>query len=126
MHRLADIALWILKRYASEETQHKILTECVKHHFNLVSADDILRQEPDGTMRFEGKTLDGTYRKELREQAALLDKLLLWRVLKTDVRYNINKKMYDGAAVIQHMISGKVAEWLFEEVIQKRINHLKG
>ena len=74
---LTKLALRIIKKYANEETRREILTEAVEHLFYTISADDILKVNPDGTLQFEGKTLDASYRKDLREQVALLENLLI-------------------------------------------------
>lgn len=125
-HSLASLALWMLKqsKYADERTKNMILTEAVKHLFNTVSADDILKENPDGTIRFEDKILTENYRKDLREQAKLLPELLLWKVLQADIKYQLNKKMFEEPLITQDVMWGKLLVF-YNDVIQTRIKKLK-
>jgi len=125
-HKLAQLALWAIKqsKYADEKTKNMILTEAVKHLFNTVSADDILKENPDGTIRFEDRTLSQTYRKDLREQAKLLPDLLLWKVLQADIKYQLNKKMYEESLITQDVMWGKLIMW-YNDIIRTRIERLK-
>ena len=81
------LALWMLKnaKYADEEIKNKVLTEAVCHLFNTISAEDILKFNDDGSIRFEDKIFPSTYKKELREQAELLPKLLLWKIIQKKI-----------------------------------------
>lgn len=123
---LAKIALWFLKqaKYCDEKTKHEILSEAVAHLFNTVSADDVLKDLPDGTTRFEGKTLDSSYRKDLREQAKILENLLIWKVLKKDIQYQLNKKMYFEPLITADVMWGKLMVF-YDDIIRTRIERLK-
>lgn len=125
-HNLARLALWSLKKakYADEGTKNMILTEAVKHLFNTVSADDILKENPDGTIRFEDRVLTENYRKDLREQAKLLPELLLWKVLQADIKYQLNKKMFEEPLITQDVMWGKLLIF-YNDVINTRIKKLK-
>jgi len=124
MKRLvAKTALWLLK-WVDEGTKREILTEVVKDKFCIVGADEILKENPDGTMNFEGKLFDSSYRKNLREQAIMLDSLLLWKVLKKDINYQIVRKMYMEANTDLDNVWWKLLTYL-QEVMQTRINQLK-
>ena len=122
----AKLALWLLKRakYAPPETKNLILTEAVKHLFNTISADDILKENPDGTIRFEDKVLTSSYRQDLREQAKLLSSLLLWKVLQKDIKYQLNKKMFEEARITEDVLWSKLLMWL-NDCINTRIEKLK-
>lgn len=124
-HKLAELGGWLLNRYADHIQKQRILTECVKKHFNTVSAEDILHENADGTISFKGEKLDGSIKKELGVQARVLEDMFVWKVIREDVLYTVNRRMYDGAAEIQDMISAKVAVWLFKEVIERRLKKLK-
>lgn len=127
MKYLAKLALWFLKRYSDDITKNLILTEATKHLFNTISAEDVLKENLDGTLNFEDKLLDASYRKDLREQAKLLPKLMLWRVLQKDIQYQLNKRMFgDVNLKINHelLFTGKLILWL-NEVINARIRSLQ-
>ena len=121
---LTKLALRIIKKYANEETRREILTEAVEHLFYTISADDILKVNPDGTLQFEGKTLDASYRKDFREQVALLENLLLWKVIKKDVAYQLQKKMWMEASINNDVVWGKLLTFLWD-IISTRLSQLK-
>ena len=125
-HQLAKLALWALKqgKYADDKTKNMILTEAVKHLFNTISADDILKENPDGTINFKGRMLTPNYRKDLREQAKLLPDLMLWKVLQADIKYQLNKKMFDEPLITQDVMWGKLLLY-YNDVIKTRIDKLK-
>ena len=118
------LALFLLKRIKNEKTRQFLLKEAVKHHFCAVSSEDILKENPDGTIQFEGKTLDATYKRDLQEQANLLTNLLLWKVLQKDIEYQIRKKMFEETVIKEDMVWGRLIVWLWD-VIDTRISKLK-
>ena len=119
-------ALWLLRKgkYADEATKNKVLSEAVKHLLNAVGPEDILKENPDGTIQFEGKLLMPNYRKDLREQAKLLPSLLLWRVLQADIKYRLNKKMFTESLITADVMWGKLLLWM-NDVITTRLEQLK-
>jgi len=121
---LTKLALWIIKHCSNEETRIMVLNEAVKHLFYTVSLDDILKVNPDGTIQFEGKTMDSSYRKELREQANLLENLLLWKVINKDITYQLQKKMFNEAVINNDVVWGKLLTFLWD-IIKQRISQLK-
>ena len=122
---LLKLALWYIQNFSDDKTKHRILTLCVKKHFNTVSADDILKANTDGTIQFGVEKFDRTVLTELKNQAEFLEKMLLWKVIDKDVLYEVNKRMQELGAELQDMISAKVALWLFKEVIEKRLKRLR-
>jgi hypothetical protein len=120
---LTKITLWILKK-ADDKIRLEILTEVTKDLFYTISADDILKVNPDGTMQFEGKTLDVSYRKDLRAQAELLENMLLWKVLKRDVEYQLWKKTFYETSIQNDVVWGKLLTFLWD-ILKTRINQLK-
>ena len=123
---MAKLALWLLKqtKYAEPETKNLVLTEAVKHLFNTISADDILKENPDGTIRFEDKILPASYKKDLQEQANLLPNLLLWKVLQKDIKYQLNKKLFEEARITEDVLWNKLILWM-NDCINTRIEKLK-
>ena len=92
----SQLALWLIRR-ADEKTKREILKEAVKDLFCAISADDILKENPDGTMNFEGKLIDASFRKELRGQAETLERMFLWKILRKDIEYALRRKMFEEA-----------------------------
>lgn len=125
-HNLAKLALWFLKntKYCDEKTKNMILSEAVAHLFNTIKAEDILKENSDGTLRFENKTLPPEFRKDLKEQAKLLPNLLLWKVLMKDIEYQLNKKMFLEPLITQDVMWGKLLTYL-KDIINTRVEKLK-
>lgn len=118
------LALFLLKRVKNEKTRDYVLKEAVKHLFCAVSAEDILKENPDGTLEFEGKTLPESYKKDLQEQANLLTSLLLWKVLQKDIEYQLRKKMFEETIINGDMVWGRLVVWMWD-VIKTRLERLK-
>lgn len=123
---IAKLALRLLKKckYADKQTKNLILTEAIKHLFNTVSADDILKENLDGTIKFEDKILPSSYSQDLREQAKLLPNLLLWKVLQADIKYQLNKKMFEESLITEDVMWGKLLIYL-NDIIKTRIEKLQ-
>lgn len=91
--------------------RHAILTLAVKKLFNTISSDDILKPGPNGSWLYEGKELSKGQRDMLMAEAHQLQSMLLWKVLKKDVFYLANKKMFLAAENEMHIITAKF--WLY-------------
>lgn len=117
------LALLLLKLLKSENARHFVLTEAVKHLFNTVSAEDLLKFNIDGTIQFEDKVLPASYKKDLQEQAKLLPSLFLWKVLKKDIQYQLRKKMFEQTSVSQDLLWGKLITF-YDDIIRTRIETL--
>src|SRR3990167_1164600 len=123
MKFFAKISLWCLK-WSDEKTKREILRLAVKDLFKAIDVEDILRRNPDGTWRFEDKTLDASYMKDLKTQADMLDKLLLWKVLKKDIEYQIRKKMFEEARIDLDVVWSQLLTFLWD-TIQTRLQILR-
>lgn len=88
-----------------------LLTLAVKKLFNTVGPDDILKVADGGEWMFEGKTLSKAQVELLMLEASQLDQMLLWKVLKKDVLYQVNKKMYLLAENDLQVVTAKF--WLY-------------
>ena len=85
------------------------LTQQVKHLFNTIGVEDILREEK-GVWFLEDKPLNEGQRKLLISEATVFTKTLLWKVLQTDVKYQANKKMFELSNTEMDLTAGKL--WL--------------
>jgi len=63
-------------------------------------------------------------KKDLMEQAILLNKLPLWKILKKDVQYQLRKKMFEEATVELDLVWGKLTTFLWD-IINTRIDNLR-
>jgi hypothetical protein len=120
-----ESAIQALKELDDLPAKNKILTEAVKHLFNTVSYEDILKTKSDGTMEFMGKPLSEGQANQLRDEAKILVSLKLWRVLKTELRYQLNKKMFEESHMTIDLVWGKLILW-YDDVIRTKLQALTG
>jgi len=120
---LAKLALWCLLK-ADENTKKIILQEAIKKLFCTIDADDVLKENLDGTINFDGKILDSSFRKELRTQAETIDKMFLWKILRKDIEYQLRRKMFEEARVDGDMVWGQLTTWLYD-VMKTRIDRFR-
>ena len=112
-----------LKDLNDEDLKREILTESVKKLYNAISADDILRQQQDGTWLFQGKPLTGVEVAQLREEATMLRGMKFWYVIKQDIRYQLGKKMFEAARVKEDLVWGQLLLFL-DDIIRNRIKKM--
>lgn len=91
-------------------TEDEILTQAVKHLYNTIGADDILKEE-NGTWLFENKPLANEIKQIIISEAQIFTKSKLWRILQDDIRYRANQMMFEKSKTEQDLIAGKL--WLF-------------
>lgn len=100
-----------------------ILTFAVKKLFNTIGAEDILKPAGGGQWMCEGKILSKSQVQTLMAEAVQLDKMLLWKILKKDILYQANKKMYLLAENDLHVVTAKF--WLYTfDVMKTRLNSI--
>lgn len=100
-----------------------LLTLAVKKLFNTIGPDDILKPVGGGQWMFEGKTLTKGQVELLMLEAAQLDQMLLWKVLRKDILYQANKKMYLLAENDLQVITAKF--WLYTfDVMRTRLKSI--
>lgn len=110
-------------RAKSLKERHVILTLAVKKLFNTISADDILKPLAGGEWSFEGKTLSKGQVDLLMMEAGQLEEMLLWKVLRKDILYQANRKMFLQAENVEHVVTGKF--WLYTfDTIKTRLSSL--
>lgn len=97
--------------------RYVILTMAVKRLFNTIDADDILKPAGANQWRFEGKTLREDQVHLIVTEAAQIEGMLLWKVLKKDILYQANKKMFQLAENTEHVVTAKF--WLYTFDVMK-------
>lgn len=88
-----------------------ILTLAVKKLFNTIDADDILKPATAGQWMFEGQILSKGQVELLMAEADQFDKMLLWKVLRKDILYQANRKMYLLSENDMQVVTAKF--WLY-------------
>lgn len=116
-------ALTALKTLDNLELKNEILTEGIKQSFTTIGPDDILKPEGDH-LTFMGQALTQAQSEQLKQDARTITSLFLWKVLRADIKYQINKKMFEEANDLQALISSKVAFWI-DGIYKDRLKSLK-
>ena len=122
--KIIDLAVYILKRVKDKNRKHELLTEVVKHLYNTIGPDDILKINKDHTWRVGNKVLTSSEIKQLKDEVVILRSLKLWKVLMLDVKYQINKKMFEEANDETGMVWGKLMTW-YDDIIRTRCERIK-
>lgn len=115
-----DSAIRALRAVDDVDAKRAILTEAIKHLYIAISPDDILKQNVDGTWMFQGRPLTHAEVTQLKEEAAMLRGMRLWRVLKWDIRYQLGKRMFEEARLKDDLVWGQLLTFL-DDVIRTRI-----
>ena len=114
----------------------KIAKYVYRDLFNVINEDDILKivEIPIMTnkgiikrtaMFYRGKELNPDRVEQLRHSAQLFRDSDIWLVLKSEVRYIANKKMYEESGRIIELIFGKAILRTIE-AIEKKVIHIAG
>lgn len=102
---------------------HKQLTKSVARLFNTVGAEDIVSQGADGTWFVQGKAITDGEKKMLIAEAQHFLNTRLWKVLKADVQYQANRKMFILSKDVDDLIAGKLCLYLLD-VLQTRLSSM--
>ncbi len=98
-----------------KEDKHEILTEAVKHLFNTISVEDILREDiTTKQWYFKDKGLSDAKKKSLIAEATSFLNSGLWKMLKADVLYQANKKIFILSRNDLDLIMGKSWTLVFD------------
>lgn len=113
--RTVDEAIEHIQNTDDIASKHKILTLAVKKLFNTISADDILKQTPDGSWTFEGKPLARVEVNALQAEAKHMAQSRMWKVLEKDMQYLANKTIFMNSKTETDIIAGKLVLFLNKE-----------
>ena len=110
-----------IKNLKSTDEKHDVLTLAVSHMFNAVTADDILHQNKKGEWKYAGKTLHPNQAKLIGQQIEDFRESDLHKILKSDIEYQANHKMFTTSKSEMDMIAGKLLLYALD-VIETRLN----
>lgn len=102
--------------------QKTFINLLVRHLFNLVTEDDVLRMV-GRTITFQGQTLSKEMVLKLAADAKTWRDSMLWQVLATEVRFKASERMFEKSMSVDDMLAGKMALYNLE-VIEKKIAQL--
>jgi len=117
-----DEAIYAIQRL-DDKQKYTILSLAVAKLFNTITVEDILQVKEDGWY-FVGRRVTDEEQKMLVSQASGFIDSKLWAVLKADIQYQANKKMYLLATNEVQVATGKL--WtLMLDAFQTRLRSLK-
>jgi len=119
-----DAAIAQIKATDDVERKHQLLTLAVKKLFNTIGADDILRMNQEGQWMFQNRPLTPDQVRSLREEAQFFMNSRLWRYIMLDVKYQLNKKMFEESSITMDVMWGKLMLYL-NDIIRTRIERMK-
>ena len=106
-----------------KEDKHKVLALAVKDLYNTISKDDILT-EVNGEWYSKGKPINSQVQKILVAEAENFKNSRLWAILREDIKYQSNRKMYIDSVSIDDLIAGKL--WLLTlDTLKTRLDSLQ-
>lgn len=118
-----DDAIAHIKQTQDEARKHQVLTEAVKKLFNTIGVEDILKQNPNGTWMYRDRPLSPQEVENLRTEAQFLQQSRLWKLIGLDVKYQLNKKMFDESVITMDVMWGKLQQYLWD-IVRTRMERM--
>ena len=98
--------------------QQKFINFLVKRLFNFIPVEEILVQKSDG-FYINGKKLEKKVMNEVRTQAKAILEFETYQLVRKELTYLANKKMFDDALVTEDLIFGKAMLYVLDIIHQK-------
>lgn len=96
--------------------KHKILNLVIKHLFNGVTEQDVLKVDRSGKMYHRGQPLPAKHVESLASSARLIRELDVYKYVLTDMQYTANKRMYVDGTNTDDMLFGKAMLYCLEVI----------
>ena len=94
----------------------------IKDVFNVITEDELLVIE--GTKwTHKGRTLTEPEIKNLIEQAQLIERLNLWKVMKDELRHHAQDKLINKSKTEADLIAGKMMIYIIE-IMENRVKYI--
>lgn len=93
-----------------------------KHLFNTISLEDILHVK-QGVYHYRGRPIDQERLERIRQSADVFADSVLWEILSNEVRFQLNKRMYQEAGD-DNLLIGKSGLHVLD-IIEKTLQRLK-
>jgi hypothetical protein len=95
--------------------KHKILNLVIKHLFNGVTEQDVLKVV-NGKMYHRGTALPAKYVESITSSARLIRELDVYKHVMTDTQYAANKRMYIDGTNADDILFGKAMLYCLEVI----------
>lgn len=112
---------WLIKKLGGYH-KDEVLTEAVKHLYNTIGADDILKIEGQ-FWTIAGEEIDEATKRLLISEANIFLNTRLWKVLQIDIKYKANKKMFLESQSELDLVAGKLWQYTLD-CISTRLKQL--
>lgn len=97
----------------------KILNAALKSLYRAVDVKDVITVHKDGRIFVDGLQLSDKEIKNIQEEAKIIEKMHLWKIMTSSLSHVANKKMYDRAESFEDMFFGKAT--LYSEAVRTDI-----
>lgn len=102
----------------------RLLNFLLKHLFNAITEDDVLKYHKKNGKFYLGKNEVGGNRIiSFRSQAITIKESTVWELLLKDMKLIANKKMYESSTTIDDVVFGKAMLYTLD-VLDKKIDSL--
>lgn len=90
--------------------------------FNTIDEDDILRVV-GGKLTLKGKFISEELKVKLKDDAERFKDSTIWKIIKTESQYVVNKNMFYKGQTTDDLLAGKVMLYLLQ-ILSKKIDSL--
>lgn len=118
-----DAAIAAIRDTEDVKRRNEILTLRVKQLFSTIGPNDLLREMSGGRWRYAGKLLTKEQVAAIREEAKVFKQMTLWKVLKGDLAYHSQSKVWKEAQDIPDLTAGKMLAYA-ADVIETRLDQM--
>ena len=106
-----------------DKDKRRILSLAVKDLYNTIGADDILK-EVGGKWIVGGRELTDGEKNQLIAEAKQFYDTHLWKILRNDIQYLANRKMFILSQTQDDLVAGKMFLYTFD-AIETRLKRMK-
>ena len=96
----------------------------VKHLFNTITVDDLIRPNGKGGYQVRGVELKSEDIHILKDDARVFRESIIWKVLKMDMQQAANERMFEKATAPEDLIFGKAMLYTLD-VMERKMQSLQ-
>lgn len=104
-----------MKRWLKKKFIHLL----VRHLFKFVTIDDILTQKRDGFWYVGDKKIEKKFIQELKGQAKIIIEMEAYQLVRKELMYIADKRMFDASVNYDDMMFGKAMLYCLDIIHQK-------
>lgn len=104
--------------------QKRFINLLVHQLFNTIDEDDILQIIGDKVGLMGGRELDAEKISRIKEDAQRFQNSLIWKILKNEVKFVANKRMYEKGITTDDILAGKLMLHILE-IFERKLRQIK-